>query len=120
MSDQPLTLTTPDSLASDVNEALSRLIDNRIRLSLSGSIYAVVQDAVLSATAAHRKRLEVLEDRCFQLESCVVTLDEQRRILEGQLRALDAEPRGPDPEEVRAEVRSMIRDGELVVTLDYV
>ena len=126
MSDQPLTLTTPDSLASDVTDALTRLIDSRLRHveARCGELESVVitQDEQIRALRGQVDACAELDDVVRMLDSQVRALEGQVRFLAGQLRALDAEPRGtePDDDQIRAAVRDMIRDGDIVVTLDYV
>jgi hypothetical protein len=41
-------------------------------------------------------------------------------LLRRQVDRLDASGSEPDDDQIRASVRDMIRDGEIVVTLDYV
>lgn len=121
--DHPLTLTTPDSLASDVTDALARLIDSRLRHveARCGELESVVitQDEQIRALRGQVDACAELDDVVRMLDSQVRALqDELRRhvrVLEGQLRALDSEP---DDEQIRASVRDMIRDGEIVITID--
>ena len=124
--DNPLTLTTPDSLASDITDALTRLIDSRLRHveNRCADLESVVltQDEQIRALRGQVDACAELDDVVRMLDSQVRALEGQVRFIAGQLRALDAEPRGtePDDEQIRASVRDMIRDGEIVVTLDYV
>lgn len=138
--DNVLTLSTPDSLASDVTDALTRLIDSRLRHVEARC--ADLESVVLTQDEQIRA-LRGQVDACAELDDVVRMLDSQVRALEtapeeqaAAMRALetticllrrqvdrfDAETRGtePDDEQIRASVRDMIRNGEIVVMLDYV
>jgi hypothetical protein len=136
--DNPLTLTTPDSLASDITDALTRLIDSRLRHVEARC--ADLESVVLTQDEQIRA-LRGQVDACAELEDVVRMLDSQVRALETapeeqasamralettihqlrrQIDRLDASGSEPDDEQIRASVRDMIRDGEIVVTLDYV
>jgi hypothetical protein len=113
--------------------------ENRFFSAFSGVLESIVTEAVIRATQALQDRCSDLEsavialdNRGAELESVVSTLDErehsganfvlQRQIyeLERQVRALEIDARESEPQDVRAEIRRMIDDGDFTITIDYV
>lgn len=127
----PLTLTTPETLASDLTDALTRLIDSRLRHleSRCADLESVVltQDARIDAFAELDDVARVQDDQIRDLQRRVEAKDDQIRDLETALHDLrrhvertEASASEIDDDQIRDTVRDMIRDGEIVVTLDYV